>query len=212
MICILFWKIRYLLFSLWNISFFDKENNDMSDNDIIKSIKDGKENLYEKIVEKYSDKIFRYIYYQFNFSKEISQELVQDVFLQVWKNLDKFDENTNFNAWIYKLTHNLVLNYIRKKKVELIEKDVQELNIIWEQINTDNIKNELFELLFSKLDIKYKQVLILYYFEDKSYDEIAEIFNTTKNTIWSWINRAKKKLKEIIEQDQILKEAIEFDL
>jgi len=202
----------YILFSLWNISFFTEKEKKISDNEIIKSIKNGNKNLYEKIVEKYSDKIFRYIYYQFNFSKEIAEELVQEVFLRVWEKIDTFNENTNFNAWIYKLTHNLVLNYIRKKKIEFIEKDIQDLNIIWENIKLDNIKHELFEVLFSKLNIKYKQILILYYFEEKSYDEIAKIFWTNKNTVWSWINRAKNKLKNIIEQDKKLKQAIEFDL
>ena len=202
----------YILFSLWNISFFTEKEKKISDNEIIKSIKNGNKNLYEKIVEKYSDKIFRYIYYQFNFSKEIAEELVQEVFLRVWEKIDTFNENTNFNAWIYKLTHNLVLNYIRKKKIEFIEKDIQDLNIIWENIKLDNIKHELFEVLFSKLNIKYKQILILYYFEEKSYDEIAKIFWTNKNTVWSWINRAKNKLKNIIEQDKKLKQAIEFNL
>jgi RNA polymerase sigma-70 factor (ECF subfamily) len=66
------------------------------------------------------------------------------------------------------------------------------------------------KVLLLKLDYKYREVLILYYFEWKSYDEIAQILETTKNTVWSWIKRAKDKLKEIVEKDPVLKQALEI--
>jgi len=72
-------------------------------------------------------------------------------------------------------------------------------------------KKELLELLTNKLDNKYKEVIILYYFEQKDYSEIAQILGTSKNTVGSWIKRAKDKLKEIIENDDLLKDALILD-
>ena len=73
--------------------------------------------------------MFRYIYYHFNFSKDLSEELIQDVFLKVWVNLSKFNKDTNFNSWIYRLTHNLIVDYLRKKKLDLVNSDVSDLNL-----------------------------------------------------------------------------------
>ena len=206
----IYYYLDVLLFSLGNISLFGEEKNSpFSDEEIIEKIKNWEKELFEKIVDKYGDKMFRYAFYQFNFSKEKAEEIVQDIFLKVWNNLDKFDTKTNFNAWIYRLAHNLIIDSFKKKEAQIIEKDVQELNLYWEM---EEDKHYLIESLLSKLDEKNKEVLILYYFEWKSYDEIAEIYQTSKNTVWSWIKRTKDKLKEIVENNKQLKEALILDL
>ena len=206
--------IDIILFSLGNISLLGekKQNSLFSDEEIIEKIKKWEKELFEEILKRYGDKMFRYAYYQFNFSKENAEEIVQDIFLKVWNNLDKFDTKTNFNAWIYRLAHNLILDTLKKKKPDIIEKDVIDLNLSGENINTDKHKKELLELLTNKLDSKYKEVIILYYFEEKDYNEIAQILGTSKNTVGSWIKRAKDKLKEIIENDDLLKDALILDL
>lgn len=206
----IYYYLDVLLFSLGNISLFGEEKNSpFSDEEIIEKIKNWEKELFEKIVDKYGDRMFRYAFYQFNFSKEKAEEIVQDIFLKVWNNLDKFDTKTNFNAWIYRLAHNLIIDSFKKKEAQIIEKDVQELNLYWEM---EEDKHYLIESLLSKLDEKNKEVLILYYFEWKSYDEIAEIYQTSKNTVWSWIKRTKDKLKEIVENNKKLKEALILDL
>jgi RNA polymerase sigma-70 factor (ECF subfamily) len=124
--------------------------------------------------------MFRYAYYQFNFSKEKAEEITQEIFLKVWKNIDKFDTNTNFNAWIYRIAHNLILDSFKKKEINLVESNIQDLRL---SKDFDENKHYLIENLLNKLDEKYKQLIILYYFEGKSYDEIAEIYTTNKNTV-----------------------------
>ena len=206
-----YYLIDLVLFSLWNISLFDNEENSsfFSDEKIIEKIKKWDEELFEEILERYWDKMFRYTYYQFNLSKERAEEIVQEIFLKVWNNIDKFDTNTNFNAWIYRLAHNLILDTFKKKEVNLIEKDIQEINLSAEQ---EENKDFLLEALLWKLEETKKELLILYYFEWKSYEEIAEIYDTNKNTVGSWISRIKKSLKEIVENDEKLKEALLLDL
>ncbi len=159
----IFYYIDVLLFSLGNISLKgEQDNSPFSDEEIIKKIKKWEKKLFEEIVDRYWDKMFRYAFYQFNFSKEKAEEIVQEIFLKVWKNLDKFDENTNFNAWIYRLAHNLILDTFKKKEAQLIDKDIQDLNLHWE---IEDNKQYLLEVLLFKLDEKNREILILYYFE-----------------------------------------------
>ena len=207
----IYYLIDLVLFSLWNISLFDNEENSssFSDEKIIEKIKKWDKELFEEILKRYWDKMFRYAYYQFNLSKERAEEIVQEIFLKVWNNIDKFDINTNFNAWIYRLAHNLILDTFKKKEVNFIEKDIQEINLSAKQ---EENKDYLLQALLWKLDGTKRELLILYYFEWKSYEEIAEIYNTNKNTVGSWINRIKKSLKEIVENDEKLKEALLLDL
>lgn len=202
----------FVLFSLKDISFFNKPDYScLSDIQIIQKILDWQKDLFEVIVNRYSDKIFRYFYYQFNFEKDIAEELVQEVFLKVWQNLNKFDLTKKFETWLFSIAHNLAIDRIKTWKI-WTETKLQLNNEALEFDNHDEYKYklQLLKILLGRLDYKYREVLILYYFDWKSYDEIAEILDTTKNTVWSWIKRAKDKLKEIIERDSVLKEAIEI--
>ena len=210
----IYYFIDLLLFSLWNISLLgEKEKiSPFSDEEIIKKIKNWEKKLFEEIVERYWDKMFYYAYYQFNFSKEDAENIAQEIFLKVWNNLDKFDYNKNFNGWLYRLAHNLILDNLKKKKPNIVEEDVADLNLTDNTKTTDDYKRNLLKTLLNRLEPKYKEVIILYYFEEKDYNEIAQIFWTTKNTVWSWLKRAKDKLKEIIEKDKKLKDALIIDL
>ena len=104
------------------------------------------------------------------------------------------------------------MDNLKKKKPYIVEEDVVDLNLTDNTKITDDYKRNLLKTLLNRLEPKYKEVIILYYFEEKDYNEIAQIFWTTKNTVWSWLKRAKDKLKEIIEKDKKLKDALIIDL
>jgi RNA polymerase sigma-70 factor (ECF subfamily) len=199
---------------LRKISFFDKPDyTSLSDIQIIQKILDWQKDLFEVIVNRYSDKIFRYFYYQFGFKKDIATELVQEVFLKIWQKLSKFDPNKSFESWIFLIAHNLAVDWLKRNNLwnenTFLDNNLKN-SVDFDLSSEVEYKRKLLENLLLRLDFKYREVLILYYFEWKSYDEIAEILGTTKNTVWSWIKRAKDKLKEIIEKDPILKQAIEI--
>jgi len=206
-------SIWIVLFSkLGEISFFDDNDISFTDEEIVEKIKWWEKNLFEVLLDRYKDKIFRYCYYQFNFSKEIAEDLVEDIFLKVWNNLWKF-RWWKFNSWIYSIAHNLIIDFLRKKKLNLTDVNLEEFSLLdLNNLPENEYKKKILFNLLNKLDYKYKEVLILYYFEEKSYEEIAVILGTQKNTVGSWIKRAKDSLYKIIQKDKILKEALVLDL
>lgn len=172
-----------------------------SDQEIIRQITEENKDLFAEIVERYQKPLFRYIYRLGHFSKDECEDILQETFIKVYKNLRAFDLEKKFSSWIYRITHNEVINYIKKRKKEVsLEKNnfdevlpdntdlFQELNI---KQQFEKVKKEIYNL-----DVKYREVLILRYFQQKSYEEISDILRKPINTVGTLISRAKNNLKE----------------
>ena len=215
----------YVVYIMASLLHPQEETKEFSDEELILAIQKGDKDKFEIIVNRYSSKIFRYLYYRFHFSKSLSEELVQDVFIKVWVNIRSFQENKKFSSWIYMLAHNLSVDWLRKNNNEMKNSitpmSYDDARDFWDDIKSkDNIKKitesdfkkTLLGKLLDELWEKYREAMILYYFEEKNYEEIATIMWSNKNTIWSLISRAKKKLREIVEKDDLLKDALTFDL
>ncbi|MBU0597627.1 RNA polymerase sigma factor, partial [Patescibacteria group bacterium] len=134
-------------------------------------------------MQRYEAKLSRYIYRISSSSQEDIEDLLQETFLTVYRNLNDFDHKLKFSSWIYRITHNKVISHYRKSKAraQLISgeegdkflsmiKDDQEVD----QIVNDKITGEVLAKLFRKIDVKYKEVLVLRYLEEKDYHEISD--------------------------------------
>lgn len=167
------------------------------------------QNNYAYIIKRYEAQLLRYILRLSNNSREEAEDVLQDVFIKVYQNLNSFDPKLKFSSWIYRITHNEVISAFRKNKnkSQAMSWDVD--NKIIEQITADfDIKQEVDNDIMSqqvkeilkKMDYKYAQVLELKFLENKSYKEISDILQKPENTIATWINRAKKQFKAKLDQ------------
>ncbi|HRY82701.1 MAG TPA: RNA polymerase sigma factor [Candidatus Moranbacteria bacterium] len=188
------------------------ENNikkELSDNELVEIVRSSDQERYGEIIERYQGKLFAYLFRLIG-SKEEVQDILQDVFIKAYKNLMSFDAERKFSSWIYRIAHNEAVNYIKRKSIKRF--------IPWEDISAtkDKIEMASFEegaekawirketgeevnLAMDRLPLKYKQILVLRYYSDKSYEEISEILGKPVNTVGTLISRAKKKLSEELE-------------
>lgn len=160
---------------------------------------------YGFIVERYEEKLLRYIMRISAGSKEDAQDLLQDVFLSAYKNLNDFDQNLKFSSWIYRIAHNKVISHFRKitarPKTTTYEGDSQLLNILASEediarnLEKKYTAQQVRETIDS-LDERYREVLILKFLEEKDYKEISDILEKPMGTVATLINRAKKQFKE----------------
>ena len=173
--------------------------NNISDEEIVSQILDGDKNLFAEIVARYEDKLKRYIMRITN-RREIVDDVLQNVFIKTYKNLYSFDKKLKFSSWIYRITHNEAINYatsgFMKKFVSLdlffhFSTDDESIEKIEKLENIEKVKKSL-----NKLDIKYREPLYLFYFEDKNYEEISDILRMPVKTVGTLIHRAKLKIKE----------------
>jgi len=165
------------------------------------------------IVERYQDKLARYISRITNVSKEETEDILQDVFIKVYENLNGFDTSLKFSSWIYRITHNEVINRFRKKQARPQKISLDSDLDIFESLASDtdiaqdlNIEEqaEIIKKTLNKLDIHYKEILILKYFEGKSYKEISDILKKPVNTVGTILHRARKQFKDIAIKDNLI--------
>ncbi len=169
------------------------------------------QDYYLCLMKRYEAKLLNYILKISNISKEDGEDILQEVFIKAYQNLNDFDLNYKFSNWIYSIAHNATISAFRKKKVrpQTVSWEDKDLNNILE--STLDVENTSLQKLtykqilkiINQLPLKYKDVLILKFMEGKDYREISDILHKPMGTIATLINRAKKSLKQELKKEDI---------
>lgn len=167
---------------------------------------------YACLMQRYEGKLGRYIYRISNASTEDIEDLLQEIFLAAYRNLNDFNQRLKFSSWIYRIAHNKVISQYRKvaARADVIDGETGEKLLtmvkgqtdIFKSVN-DVITGEVLSRLLQKIDVKYKDVLVLRYLEQKEYNEISDIIKKPLGTVATLLNRAKKRMKQLIEEEGI---------
>ena len=177
----------------------------MEDEHFAKLVQQGDKNAFGTLVERYEKKITRYAN-KFLYNYQDREDAVQDVFIKAYKNIQSFNTKEKFSPWIYRIAHNTFLNVIRKRKTEKITLfDTDQLFV--KQLSDDSEARlreqsedrEVLEQYISRLDVKYREVLVLFYFEEKDYEEISDIVGIPKSTVGVRLRRGRERMKQIYE-------------
>jgi len=163
--------------------------------------------FFSCLYERYEAQLLRYIN-RMGLVEE-AEDVLQEAFIKIWKNLHAFDQSLKFSSWLYRIVHNQAVSCIRKKKS--FGKDQKET--FDEQRFAefpDESSNEEADLLEEKdrytrdlldrLPLNYKEVMVLRFLEDMSYEEISDILKIPEGTVATRINRAKKAFRKLTEQ------------
>ena len=178
---------------------------DISDEELIKKSLINID-YFACVYERYESKLIRYILRISAFSYEEAEEILQESFIKIWKNINGFDQKMKFSSWAYTIVHNETLSHFRKSKS--FGKDLKQ-NLDYEMfvqlpgsIDIESDVHKTFEgeeihRMLLEIPIKYRDVLVLKFIEDKSYTEISNILKKPEGTIATLINRAKKYFQEV---------------
>ncbi len=171
------------------------------------SLKDP--DCFGELVDRYEAKLFRYLKRLASLEKEAVEDILQESFIKVYCNLNDYNPKYTFSAWIYRITHNEAINYLRKNKKQVIlplETDDKEtaslIDALQSEVNVaEDVSNKDFiekiRQVINMLPEKYREVLVLRYMEDLEYQEISDILRIPMGTVATTINRAKEKFKKI---------------
>jgi RNA polymerase sigma factor (sigma-70 family) len=179
-----------------------KEHNHFSDQAIVASILNGNIQGFAVVVRS-TEKLVAQIVRKMVSNEDDQKDLVQDIYLKVYKNLPSFQFNSKLSTWIANIAYNTTINYLRKKKIPIVE---MEQTIEDKFVATDNpelaiIHTETHAILhaeIAKLPPLYKTLFTLYHIEELPNKEISEITNLPEGTIKSYLYRARKILKDNI--------------
>lgn len=144
----------------------------------------------EELVEEYSDMVMQ-ISYQNSFNKSDAEDITQEVFIKLIKNIDKLESKEHIKAWLIRVTINLSKDYNKsfwRKNTCKLEEDIEYFDS-----ETQEILQEL-----SKLKPMYRNIVYLYYYQQYKINEIADLLRINVNTVSSNLTRARKQLKKIL--------------
>jgi RNA polymerase sigma-70 factor (ECF subfamily) len=178
----------------------------ISDESIARAVQGGDAESFGILVERFEPKLLRYAS-KFLMSSEDGHDLVQDVFLKAYTNINSFDASRSFSAWVYRIAHNEFINAIKKKGREPLSFfDPDTLfphPVAPEQADTNLHSVELkgmIDKFVDRLDPKYREPLVLYYYEGMDYKQISKIMQIPVSTAGVRISRAKQALQKYQEE------------
>lgn len=163
---------------------------------------------FANIMRIYKTPLERYIGRLAYISKDEIDHVLQDSFIKIYQNLNDFDTTLSLSSWIYRITHNQTIDYLRKQKNKPFLFRERELefsetipDIFTTEIDVDKkiLSTHVAEILNS-LPPPYRSILVLRFMEDKSYSEIEDILQKPPGTVSTLISRAKKAFKEEAER------------
>ncbi|MEJ8554631.1 RNA polymerase sigma factor [Tepidibacter sp. Z1-5] len=162
--------------------------------------------LYKILFETYNKKVYRVAYYILK-NEEDAKDIVQDTFIQAFNKIDtlKDKDKDKFESWICTIAANLSkAQYNKRKKELLVEDDSKIIPFLCDDTDLDLPENilenkELNSYILEQinsLDSHYRQVLILYYYLEQSYEEISKSLDISIGTVKSRLHRAKSLIKD----------------
>jgi RNA polymerase sigma-70 factor (ECF subfamily) len=195
-------------------SFSQNAHEQMTDEQLVQmSLQD--EDAFYVLMKRYEPIMLRYIKRMTRISREDAEELLQEIFIKIYRNLNGFDINLKFATWAYRIAYNeIVSQYRKKRRISLTE-----------SLDGDNESQPLVDFLAGTLDMeahylsreiaakvenaleelpsKYREILVLRYFEEMSYKEISDVLRKPPGSIATLVNRAKSKFKKIAMRHQL---------
>lgn len=180
---------------------------------LAKLSRNGDRHAFEELVDMYKDKIYHLGYRMLGQSGD-AEDVVQETFLRVYMNLDRYDENQKFSTWIYRIATNLCIDRLRKRKpnysldAELPDSEGAD----WYSTLASDQDTPEEELVLSEtqqqirkaietLPEKYKSVVILRYLHDMSLQEIGDVLQMPVTTIKTRVHRGREFLRKKLEPE-----------
>lgn len=164
---------------------------------------------YAPLVRRYQAPLNRYLFRLGCKSQSDADDILQEVFLKAYRNLNDYDPSLKFSSWIYRITHNEAITFFRKgNRAPQVARDEDEA-VAFENIVADGdlvaeldarLDAQALRAAINQLDAKYRDVLVLRFLEDRTYDEISDILRKPPGTVATLISRAKTRLRDLLTQ------------
>ena len=179
----------------------------LEDKELIDIAIQGREDTFEELVRRYQKPIASYVYRMLN-DYDASLDVTQEVFIKVYKSLERYSSDYKFSTWLYRIAHNAAIDYIRRnsKKLQSLETESEEgayqmqLESPRPTPEQDRERSEWrteIESVVKCLPEVYRELIILRHGKDLRYNEIAEITNLPLGTVKNRLFRAREMMREM---------------
>ncbi|MDD5437529.1 MAG: RNA polymerase sigma factor [Patescibacteria group bacterium] len=166
------------------------------------------------LVKRYEGKLLAYIRRISGFQKEDAEDVLQEAFMDAYRHIADFDSALKFSSWMYRITHNRTISTFRKGKSRMTDVSIDDEDMGFERIlsvkeeGTASVERSLtvsaVKQVLDRLPERDREVLVLAYIEEKSYEEISDILQAPMGTVGTWIRRAKVKFAKTAKENPAL--------
>lgn len=165
------------------------------DEKVISAIRDGDYEAFEVLVRRYENFIYTLISGIVR-SSEAAKDLTQEVFLRAYKSIRRFEQRSSIKTWLYRIAYNTSMAYLSREKKSAERESESNTEQVDDSYKNNNIRIYL-EKIIGMLKPDYRAVIMLYYYDDLKYEEIADALNCPVGTVKIRLYRAKYELKQL---------------
>lgn len=175
---------------------------------IIQCILKGETALYEYFLDTYGQQVFTLVA-RIVSNQEDAEELTQDIFLKAFQHLSSFKGNSSFSTWIYSIAYNTAISSARKKKLETFVMDDALLTNISDTQVDETLNDEGEEQIaklnraIERLNPEEQALISLFYYEEKTLNEVALILGLTESNAKVKLYRIRKKIYVLMKQEKV---------
>ena len=177
-----------------------------TDEAVVLRVRNGDKDAFGVLIERYEEKLLRYAR-KFLLFNETGEDLVQDVFIKAYVNLNSFDAGKRFSPWLYRIAHNEFINELKRRgkaPLPFFDADTVFPHPVAKETSDgearDSETKRMLDGVIAKLDHKYREPLLLFFFEEMSYEDIADVLQVPVSTVGVRIKRGKERLRDLYTQ------------
>ena len=159
----------------------------------IERILDGETEYFSVFLDRYSRPLYTLVV-QIVGCPEDAEELLQDIFLKAFRNLNRYKGECRFSTWIYRIAYNAAISATRKKKQEFLYIEENTINNVPDEMADTEEQLERLEMAIDQLSGEEKALITLFYYEEKSMEEIGEVLKLSISNVKVRLHRTRKKI------------------
>lgn len=183
---------------------------EQTDEMIAQLVQKGDIELFGVLIDRYEKRLAGYLKRFLRERTDIT-DIVQDIFIKAYTNIQSFDTTQQFSSWIYRIAHNEAVNFIKKKRslsFSFFDPDYlinyfKDKDNVGENIERIETKKEI-EQVLDDIPPHHKEILLLFFYEELSYKEISDVLKIPISSVGVKINRAKKVVEDILSKKQTI--------
>lgn len=175
--------------------------NKYTDEQLAQRLQQDDHESFGHIIDRYEPALIRYASRLVR-DHDAAEDVVQETFVKAYRDIQSFDTKRKFSSWLYRIAHNEAIDYIRKNRrlvgldeASEVASDTDIYSSAQSSLDQDKTKKRLGKAI-NAISLRYREPVILRFYEEKEYEEIAEIMRIPIGTVGTYISRAKKELKE----------------
>ena len=177
-----------------------------NEQDILERLKDAqtKRRAFEDIVNNFSRQLYWQIHYLLQ-NHEDTDDVLQNTFIKAWKGIDNFKGDSTISTWLYRIAHNESMTFLKQRKQMMSiddEEFTEQASFVADEYFDGDETQEMLMQAVSTLPTKQRQVFCMKYFEEKKYEEIAELVGTSVGALKASYHIAVEKITNFVKRKE----------